>query len=184
MPYALCYGVSVRIDGVEPRGREIEQLERTLCLLPSMHLRALPTITVGDRPARGGGGSASPTMPGGPFIRLNRMIFDPVQRPVNAGRLNYTLLHEVGHIIDWAFGCMATLAGSDPAGYAALLAHAHSGATQGPSEHFADAYADFFFHGGSFNRGSDNGGWVMPRGNWARDPRIQAMLGSPAFSDA
>jgi hypothetical protein len=83
-------------------------------------------------------------MPGGPYIRINYRVF---QAPWNQGPYNYTLLHEAGHIVDWAYECMQTMGTEDLTGYRALLAHPHSGRTQGPSEHYADAYADHFSGG-------------------------------------
>ncbi len=118
-------------------------------------------------------------MPGGPFIRLNRMVFDRRQRPVNAGAYNYTLLHEIGHIIDWAYDAMSGLRSTDPDGYRALMAHTHVGATQGPSENYADGYADFFFRGGRRDRSSVPHGWVLPQ---RMDRRLDAIIHSRAFT--
>ncbi|RMG27966.1 MAG: hypothetical protein D6730_06145 [Bacteroidetes bacterium] len=135
-------GVTIRIrfDANQVSESQIRQLVITLRLLPVNHLRHIPLITVGNRPPAGGGGSAHPGMPGGPYIRLNRNIF---QSPWNRGTYNYTLLHEVGHVIDWTYNSMSRMRRDDRAGYQALLAHTHRGRTQGPGEHFADAYADF-----------------------------------------
>jgi hypothetical protein len=175
MPIARINSVFVTIEGVAQGGREFSQLCRTLELMPAEHLRHVPTITVGDRPRRGGGGSAPPCEPGGPYIRLNRTIFNPDERPINTGAFSYTLLHECGHIVDWAYACMVTMQREDPPGYQALLSHAHNGATQGPGEHYADAYADYFF--------------IPPasraQGRRARtgpvDARMQAVLNSTAM---
>lgn len=135
-------GIFIQIDynSTQVTDVQIRQLLRTLDLLPPGHLRQIPTITVGDRPPRGGGGSAHRGMPGGPYIRLNRTCFHSAWNRFH----NYTLLHETGHIVDWAFHCMTHMRGSDRTGYNALLQHPHSGATQGPGEHFADGYADYY----------------------------------------
>lgn len=132
-------GVTIRIEGADAAQTVV--LTDTLARLWVHHLRLLPTITAGDRPARGGGGAAHSGMPGGPYIRLNRSCF---QSPWNQHGYNYTLLHEVGHIVDWAFDCMHRMRREDNAGFRALLAHPHSGATQGWSEHYADGVADFY----------------------------------------
>jgi hypothetical protein len=138
-------GVPVTINGLDETQPSdlphLEQLERSLNLLPVAHLKHIPTIAVGNRPPRGGGGSANPSMPGGPYIRLNRNCFNSSW---NQGSYNYTLLHEVGHIIDWAYRCMERMRRTDPRAYRVLLQHPHRGATQGPGEHYADAYADYF----------------------------------------
>ena len=152
-------GVSIEIVGADEHGRAPEsvqracgmqtaQLLRSLNVLPRSHLVLLPRITVGERPpasnhprSYGGGGSAHRGMPGGPYLRLNWRIF---QAPWNQGHVNYTLLHEVGHIVDWAYRCMQVLRRDHRSHYQVLTSHPHSGRTQGPSEHYADAYADYF----------------------------------------
>jgi len=144
MATIIANGVSVTVNGLEAQGADFSKVEHTLRLLPTAHIRKIPPITVGDRPSRGGGGSATSMMPGGPYIRLNSSCF---QSAWNHGHNNYTLLHEIGHIIDWAYGCMETMRRQDQSGYAALLIHPHHGATHGPGEHYADAYADYFSRG-------------------------------------
>ena len=91
----------------------IRQLLQTLELMPDEHVWRLPVITVGNRPAEGGGGSAHEGMPGGPYIRLNKSCFSSSW---NSGNYNYTLLHECGHIIDWSHGCMRAMRRANPTG--------------------------------------------------------------------
>lgn len=178
MANVVVKNVSIEIVGADehgsaPRrarrgcGMQSAQLVRTLDLLPASHLRLLPTITIGDRPpatdhprSYGGGGSANRFMPGGPYLRLNWRIFDA---PWNSGLYNETLLHEVGHFVDWGFQCMEVMRREDPAGYRALLDHAHEGRTHGPGEHYADAYADHF------------------KGKRMTEARRAALLGSAGF---
>jgi len=119
----------------------MEALTSTLERLCVQHLQIVPPITVGDRPERGGGGAAHSGMPGGPYIRLNRTCF---QSSWNQHGYNYTLLHEVGHIVDWAFSCIQNMRREDNRGFRALIAHPHSGATQGWGEHYADGLADWY----------------------------------------
>lgn len=83
----------------------------------------------------------------------------------NPGNLNYTLLHEIGHHVDWHFGCMSWIEAHNETGFAALMAHPHEGETQGDGEHFGDAYADYFAHPQRLS-----------------DARRQALLSSPAFA--
>jgi len=133
--------IEIDYDNTQVTDDQVRQLLQSLDLLPPSHLPHVPTITVGNRPAQGGGGSAHSGMPGGPYIRLNRSCFNS---PWNSGSNNETLLHEVGHIVDWAFDCMRHMRIDNPAGYRALLRHPHRGRTQGPGEHFADAYAHHY----------------------------------------
>ncbi len=171
-------GVRIEIIGADEHGRapgalrtasgmQTAQLLRSLDRLPREHLVLLPRITVGERPpatdhprSYGGGGSAHRGMPGGPYLRLNWRIF---QAPWNQGFLNNTILHEVGHIVDWAYGCMDALRIEHRTHYRALISHPHSGRTQGPSEHYADAYADYFI------------------GHRMSNARQEALLASRAF---
>ena len=178
MPVYPVKGIPIEIVGADENGRgpgrtrrgsgmQVAQLLRSLDLLPPGHLRIVPRITVGERPpasdhprSYGGGGSAHPGMPGGPYIRLNWRIF---QAPWNSGMHSLTLLHEVGHIVDWGFQCMTTMRQQDPTGYRALLDHPHTGRTQGAGEHYADAYAAHFI------------------GHQISDARRNAVLNSNAF---
>jgi hypothetical protein len=125
----IVHGVQINMvyNADEVTDENIRQLLNTLALLPARHLAQLPTITIGARPRRGGGGSAHSEMRGGPYIRLNRGIFS---RDWNQGPYNETLLHEVGHIVDWAFQCIRGLRSGDRQGYQALLADPHGGVTR------------------------------------------------------
>lgn len=138
----FVHGIFIQIDydNRQVRPDQIRQLLRTLELISPDHVQHVPTITVGNRPPGGGGGSAHSGMPGGPYIRLNKNCFNSSW---NRGAFNETLLHEVGHIVDWAYECMTHMRRENRAGYNALLSHPHRGRTQGPSEHFADAYAAY-----------------------------------------
>lgn len=133
--------IEIDYDNTQVSDDQVRQLLQSLDLLPPTHLPHVPIITVGNRPPQGGGGSAHSGMPGGPYIRLNRSCFNSSW---NSGNNNETLLHEVGHIVDWAFDCMRHMRIDNPEGYRALLRHPHRGRTQGPGEHFADAYAHHY----------------------------------------
>ncbi len=138
----FIHGRFIQIDynNTQVRPDQIRQLLRSLERISPDHLQHVPTITVGNRPPGGGGGSAHSGMPGGPYIRLNKNCFNSSW---NQGMYNETLLHEVGHIVDWAYDCMNHMRRENPAGYQALLNHPHRGRTQGPGEHYADAYAAY-----------------------------------------
>lgn len=143
------HGVPISVTGAGEagvrRGEQLTQLVRTLKRLPVQHLQQVPPITVGDRPDTnhgGGGGSAAPcpACPRG-YIRINRRVFDPAIREVNRGRVNVTLLHEIGHVIDWAYQCVANAAAEDRQ---TLWFRGYDGHTHGPGEYFAVAYAQMY----------------------------------------
>lgn len=161
-------GVPVTIHGLDAATDERyrQLIRRTLLQLPTAHLQKLPPISFGNRPPRGGGGAAHAGMASGPFIRINVTSF---QSRWNRGQHHFTSLHEVGHVIDWSYNCMPKIHVADQKGYQALLRHPHRGATQGPSEHYADAYADYFNNG----RSTPN-----PR-TWPA--RMNAVVNSAAF---
>ena len=142
---------------------QITQLVQSLNRLPDEHLRRLPTITIKYFAEYAGGGSRlDRDEPENSFIRISHRCFQsswnqPLTEP------NQTLLHEVGHIIDWTYGCMGYLRHNHREEYRALQAHPHSGRTQGAGEHYADAYKDYFV------------------GSLLRGLRYDALMHSPAF---
>jgi hypothetical protein len=95
--------------------------------------------------------------------------FDPKRRPINnyPGGLHYTLLHEMGHVVDWFTDSFEWIRRHNPAGYRLIIRRHHVGATMGHQEKFADTYADLFFY---------------PQGNQLRDNCIRVILDSPAFT--
>lgn len=163
----------------------ITRLENTLRILPAQHLRTLQYIEIRDRQLDDGaeyaGGSTnearttSPDTPPGTrnyWIMLDIDSFDPRHRAINNtdNGLHYTLLHEMGHVVDWstrAFRWMRRHRRTS--GYHRVMGRTHnSRLTNGGQEKFADAYADLFFY---------------PRGlNGRRDLTVEAILRSPAFT--
>ena len=144
----LIKGIPIIINGVDEHGHrvggQLAQLVATLERLPRRHLEHVPPITVGNRPLEGGGGYALPGQYAGSpygFIRLNYDVFDGGQRSWNIGRINVSLLHEVGHVIDAAFECTSQMAAADR-----RILHDldYRGRTHGPGEHFAQAYSKFY----------------------------------------
>lgn len=140
-------GVPVRFDFQRPITQPQQAVAvSTLQLLPADHLRRLPTIVVGDRPMRGGGGAVAPGQPGGPLIRINVQRFGD---SLNAER-NLTLLHEIGHIMDYSYNCIDVfyrLRENRPhLNLMRRLAQQglYQGATQGEREIYADAYSGLF----------------------------------------
>lgn len=153
------------------------RLERTLSILPPQHLHGLRYIEIRDRPNYEGGSTniASdvwPTTPNGRsnyWVMLDIDSFDPRLRPINnyPNGLHYTLLHEMGHVVDWFTGSFSWIRRNNRAGYQALVRRHHTGHTMGHQEKFADTYADLFFY---------------PQGNRQRDECVRVILNSPAFS--
>ena len=169
---------SVEVRGLDLTHTQIARLQRTLQLLPPPHLRGLRYIRIRDR-ADYEGGSTNPTQRGWRrqepderrfWVMIDIDSFDPRHRPINnrPNGYHYTLLHEMGHVVDWSFNAMNWIRRHDRAGYQAMLAHPHSGITQGAFEHFADAYADFFFY---------------PEAERQLDRRMEALMACPAWTE-
>lgn len=143
--------ISLRDQGRMPRGFQLEAVRRritdTLDIIPESHINLFGTggnIRVGSIPATGGG--HNPTIP---HIRLSYNCFDGArEHSYNNGRLSYTLLHEMGHIVDKSIQptCMEFLASEFPLGCLGILSRYHGGGTRGVSEHYADIYADYFYN--------------------------------------
>jgi hypothetical protein len=166
--------VPLLVEGADSHPDWLEHIRRTLALIPAEHIRAIHHIRTRDRANYEGGSTNPVTGPGGGnWIMLD---VDSFPKPLNnraPDRLHYTLLHETGHVVGAAYNCLSYLRShrrSDESirrGYAAMLAHPHSGRTSGAGEHFADTYADFFFH---------------TERDMATDDRMTAMLATPAFT--
>ena len=143
--------ISLRDQGRMPQGFRLEAVREriieTLNIIPESHINLFGTggnIRVGSMPPTGGG--HNPTIP---HIRLSYNCFDGArEHSYNNGRLSYTLLHEMGHIVDKSIHptCMEFLASEFPLGCLAILNRYHGGGTRGVSEHYADAYADYLYN--------------------------------------
>jgi hypothetical protein len=98
--------------------------------------------------------------------------FDPRQREISnrpPDFFHYTLLHELGHVVDFGSGALRGLRRADRPSYRAVVTppRAHRGITQGVGEHFADLYADYFFYSEAERPTAE---------------RMDALLRSPAFA--
>lgn len=139
-------GVLVRFRNSLPAGAA-ENLRSTIRIIPAQHLRhirqidVLPPLNFGTNPNYSGGGS------GVGHPRLSELCFD-IRRKSNNFPYNMTLLHEVGHIVDHAYGGLASLSVEHrntinrvpiPAG----------AVTHGIGEHFAIAYQTLLTGGAS-----------------------------------
>jgi len=154
-------GVAIHVSGVDEPGAvlsprfasQADHISEALGRLPIAHLRHVPPIVVGNRPASGGGFYRTP-----PHIGLNFRTFGASH---NVNQL-FTLLHECGHAVDRATHAVAAFArqcGGDlvigapgNADWDAYRAIAYGGrnrradGTPAFGEHFAEGYAILLTH--------------------------------------
>jgi hypothetical protein len=146
-------GASIPVTGVDEPGAVFAPMFRSqtahikdaLRRIPTPHLRAVPTIVVGDRPASGGGFA-----PAAHEIRLNRRTFVASHN----ARYLFTLVHEIGHAVDHLlhittrFVSETHRAGAEWSAYRAIVYrgtnvfppdHPEAG-TPRYGEHFAEGY--------------------------------------------
>ena len=107
--HVTVHGLRIEIKN-QVRGREIEEdwrtrIARTLALLPRPHVALLQYIGIRDRANYAGGSTnqVSRDPEDGLWIMLDIDGFDPRQRQINnrpPNFHNYTLLHEMGHLVD------------------------------------------------------------------------------------
>lgn len=171
-------GIPIRLC-VHPHHRpstdRIKIIETTLKLFPADHLRVIAAGHLrlshpNDAPRNGGGSDPAP------WIRLSAVS-------LAAARVHSpTLLHEMGHVIDYHYSAMRTLRGTHPHLYDVLNSTAHTGRTQFDGERFADCYMIFFL---TQVAGVPHAHPAAPRAyqGSARDTRFSAMLSTPAFRD-
>ncbi|MEN8148385.1 MAG: hypothetical protein ABFS86_01095 [Planctomycetota bacterium] len=153
--------VTSQNPSTDEMNRLFRVIRTTLDLIPESHA-ALMGITeeahirVWGRPTRGGG-AAQPL--GGseatPHIWLNR---DRMREDRNReDDLSFTFLHELGHQVDyWRLNRImgsrnrayitTDIRDEDPIGFLCLLTRDHGSRTRFPSEHFANVYADYWYH--------------------------------------
>ena len=160
---SVSFPMQVETEEGHPCDEWIAKVRATLDLLPDTHLALFTTrgsgyVRIGSRPRRGGAfGYVGQELRGGTVNRnFVRVSYDAMQeRGYNQGRFLYTMLHETGHLVDHyqfvrgeepAVSCMDLLRDEDPLGCLSILRRYHSGATRGPSEHFGDIYADYFYN--------------------------------------
>lgn len=116
----------------------VENLTNTLTIVLPEHRAAIrridvvPPSNLGHGPDYAGGGS------GCGYPRLSELCFDRRYR-LNNFPINLTLLHEIGHILQNKFNCLAQLT---PAHRATLtrVPIPESAQTHGAGEHYAIAY--------------------------------------------
>jgi hypothetical protein len=146
-----------------PSNEELSRLFRvirtTLDVIPESHAGLMGVneeahIRVWGRPSRGGG-AARPrgTSEATPHIWLNLDVMTEERN--SEGDLSFTLLHELGHQVDyWRLNhqtenrdyITTDIRDEDPIGFLCLLTRDHGSRTAFPSEHFANVYADYWYH--------------------------------------
>ena len=149
-------GTTIHVSGVDEPGAvrggsfasQADHIRDALGRLPPAHLRHVPPIAVGNRPASGGAFYNSP-----PRIGLSRSTFSASH---NRNHL-FTLIHECGHAVDRATNAVARFASqcggnlvngaSGNADWDAYRAIHYGGrnkrrdGTPAFGEHFAEGYA-------------------------------------------
>ncbi|GEM_PF-1329085 len=161
----------------QPTTLQLETLDRTVRLIPSSHRAHLSLIQVrrpNQVPATGGGHNHQQ--------RLIRLSHASLSRRFNRN-FNQTLLHEMGHLIERAYGIARWMRRqSDNPDARELLETAHDGHTGGPAERIADCYMIYLirFFGGAANLPADPAAY---RGD-AAERRFRALLQSPAFANS
>lgn len=168
-------GVDVDIRGLDGNEEHRQRVVDTLSLVPSDHLKTFRYYRIRQSFRENYAGGSNNWVDNddhsqGVWILIDPDGFDPRQREINnrpPNFYNYTVLHELGHAVDRAYRGMRWVRRNDRSGYRAMMRHPHPGdITTGAGEHFADAYADFFFYSESER---------------ATDERMEALLASPAF---
>jgi len=120
------------------------RIRRTLDIIPTQHIYCFGKIRLNSNLRSGGGHN-----PNIPHIQLSYDCFTDTANTYNQGDYSYTLLHEMGHMVDKklydGLHRIRALSTGFPQGCLAMLSRYHSGGTVGASEHYADIYADYYF---------------------------------------
>lgn len=121
----------------------LRRIQMTLGVIPEYHAKLPSRIEIRQRAGAGGSANAMPNSPRF-FVVLDYDTFRSSWNTRQDGLL-YTLLHEMGHVVDWTYGAFPNIRRNDPAGYDAICERVHRGRTQHDQEKFADAYADIHY---------------------------------------
>jgi hypothetical protein len=154
----LVHGVRIEVrahrslqrNNLELTKIQLHRIETTLQVLPAHHLTPLARIEIRQRAGAGGSANAMPEGAAGPthFVVLDIDTFVSPWNNTDNGLL-YTLLHEMGHVVDWSYRAFPYIRRHDRPGYDAICERVHHGRTQNQQEKFADTYADIHFPGAS-----------------------------------
>lgn len=168
---------------VPPSDRQRQIIVSTLGLIPSVHLRRVFGRRADSSHVQVSKSSCSPSEGGGngAFLGQNwvRLSADCMGQSYNQ-RLNATLLHEFGHLVDHAYGAMHWLRRNDRQAYGLLRNTRHEGGTQTAGETFADCYMIYVYSkiaGLGYTHRADPDAY---RGEEAQR-RFRALLSTPPF---
>lgn len=117
---------------------QITNITNTLRLLPTAHIRCIPMIIANRNGLANGGGTMWNANPQQRWIALST---ESLTRQSNQ-RLNFTLLHETGHCVDYTFQ-IATTANRDALNQY-LQSINYRGHTTGAGEGIAESYWRYF----------------------------------------
>jgi hypothetical protein len=157
-----------------PAADRLTVIETTLKCLPAEHLQVIGAghirLSHPDHPPQNGGGSDP-----APWIRISARSL------AHARGYSPTLLHEMGHVVDYHYGAMGALRTAHPQLYRVLNGTAHTGRTQFDGERFADCYMIFFLTqvaGIPYVHRAEPSAY---QGD-GRTTRFRALLSTPAFA--
>ena len=141
---------SLQRNNLELTKMQLHRIETTLAVLPHHHVSKVARIEIRQRAGAGGSANAMPEGSTGPthYVVLDIDTFVSPWNCTDNGLL-YTLLHEMGHVVDWSFGAFPGIRRNDRPGYNIICERVHHGRTQNQQEKFADTYADIHFPGAS-----------------------------------
>jgi hypothetical protein len=159
-----------------PNALQMSALRASINLVPIFHAACIERVEVrgpNQYPRRGGGNDADAGI-----IRLSHACLSEAYNEP----FNITMLHELGHIVDRAYGVTAYVQRLGTESARALLAteHAHrEGGTDGPGERIADCYMYYLLN----ELAEERAGGPPYQGNEGKR-RFKVLLASPAFSNS
>ena len=167
-------------DQDPPNEQQLDYLQRSLLLVPPEHAEIITRIEArgpGQSPQSGGGNDRVRRI-----IRLSHASFSAPHNTNTGRRLNVTVLHELGHIIDFHYGVLRFMhrqRREEP--YRSVLSTPYGPGNHGDGEIIADCYMIFLIQ-------------IVGRASYRYPPapsayqgqaavrRFQALLESPAFA--
>lgn len=150
LPIEIRAHRSLQRNRLELTKEQFRRIALTLGVLPAHHVASVARIEIRQRAGAGGSANAMPDGVTGPthYVVLDIDCFASAWNNTENG-LIYTLLHEMGHVVDWSNRAFPWIRRNDRAGYDIICQRVHHGRTQNQQEKFADSYADIHFPGAS-----------------------------------
>lgn len=145
-------GVDLEVYGATQS--RIDTIIDTLNFIPVLHIRQIPRIVAGDRVGpigtgriTRGGNSSRRGSPANWRLEITNFALDRKIRNVNGRPACFTLLHEVGHWVDWQLGMYPRNIAHQEALERWFLQLNYGGVTLGRGERVAEAYWRYFLGG-------------------------------------